>query len=63
MGDWEGLVGEPPALEEEAAAQLRVPAYLPKHARFIKGNSVHVFFDGGSLKGVDAVGYIIINNF
>ena len=47
VGDWEGLVGEPPALEEEAAAQLRVPAYLPKRARFIKGNSVHVFFDGG----------------
>ena len=35
--DWEGLIGEPPVLEEEAAQQLRTPAYLPRRARFLPG--------------------------
>ena len=48
VGDWEGLIGEPPVLEEEAARQLRTPAYLPRRARFLPGKNVHILFDGGA---------------
>lgn len=50
-------------MDEEALVRKVSPSlqteYTPKGSRFVKGDFVHVQFDGGSSSGVGSGGFVI----